>query len=296
MTKSTHHSTDEVQILSAAWGMGAQVVGCRRGPTYLAEQHALDTLPFPIHWQPVVKEPKERFDPVMAISQLALQIARQVDHCVLNKQHFVTIGGDHSCAIGTWSGAAHALASKGDLGLIWFDAHQDAHTFATTPSNSIHGMPIACLLGYGEAPLLHILQKAPKIKPQHLCLIGVRSYEEGEAALLEKLGVRVFMMDEVVQKGLDQVMQEAMAIVTQGTVGYGVSVDLDALDPDDAPGVCSKVAGGLYSQHVADILSHYVRGDKRFIGAEIAEFNPELDKEHKTVKCIQLLMNAFFGK
>lgn len=284
-----------LQILSAAWGIGAQKEDCRQGPLYLAEHHHLQALSRPQHWQKVITEPKACSDKVAAISQMALQLARQVDHCILNKEPFVTIGGDHSCAIGTWSGTAHALASKGDLGLIWFDAHMDAHTFATTPSNTIHGMPVACLLGHGEAALIEILQKKPKLKPEHLCLIGVRSYEEGEAALLKKLGVRCFMMDEVIQKGLDAVMQEAMNIVTQGTVAYGISIDLDSLDPQDAPGVGSREVNGLRIEHLVKVLTQQVRGDSRFIGAEIAEFNPSLDMGDKTVHCIQALLEALFG-
>ncbi len=295
MGKSTSEQAPILQILSAAWGIGAQKQDCREGPLYLAEHHHLEKLSKPHHWQKVITEPKNISDAVTAISQMALQLARQVDHCVLNKEPFVSLGGDHSCGIGTWSGAAHALASKGDLGLIWFDAHLDANTFATTPSNTIHGMPVACLLGHGEAPLIEILQKTPKIKPQHLCLIGVRSYEEGEAALLKKLNVRCFMMDEVIQRGLDAVMQEAMHIATKDTVAYGVSIDLDALDPKEAPGVGSREVNGLLMDPLVQVLTQYVRGDSRFIGAEIAEFNPQLDADGKTVRCIQRLLDAFFG-
>lgn len=294
MGKTTSEQSCNLQILSAAWGIGAQKYDCRQGPLYLAEQGHLEKLSKPHHWHKVITEPKDCSDKVVAISQMALQLARQVDHCVLNKEPFVTIGGDHSCAIGTWSGAAHALSNKGDLGLIWFDAHQDANTFATTPSNTIHGMPVACLLGHGEVPLIEILQKTPKLKPEHLCLIGVRSYDEGEAALLKKLGVRCFMMNEVVQRGLEAVMQEAMHIVTQGTIAYGVSIDLDALDPEEAPGVGSREAGGLYCADLVKVLAQHVRGDSRFIGAEIAEFNPLLDTDGKTVRCIQALLEALF--
>ena len=101
-------------------------------------------------------------------------------------------------------------------------------------------------------------------------------------------------MDEVAQKGLDAVMQEAIQIVTQGTVAYGISIDLDGLDPDEVPGVGSKVAGGLGLQALADALACYVCGDVRFIGAEIAEFNPHLDVNGKTVRCIQSLLEALF--
>jgi hypothetical protein len=147
-------------------------------------------------------------------------------------------------ATGTWSGAAAALRPRGALGLLWIDAHMDAHRPHTSPSGNLHGMPLACLLGHGE-PALATLAGAPALAPAHVCLVGVRSYEAEEAQLLEQLGVRVFLMDEVRRRGLPAVLREAHAVVTRGTAGFGVTLDVDAVDPQEAPGVGTPAPGGL---------------------------------------------------
>jgi arginase len=203
----------------------------------------------------------------------------------------LVVGGDHSCAIGTWSGVHRALAGRGPLGLIWIDAHMDSHTFATTPSGQIHGMPLACLLGYGEAALTGIDGAEVKLRPEHVCLIGVRSYEADEAALLHRLGVRVFDMNEIRRRGLAEVFDAALAIVRHGTAGFGVSVDLDALDPDEEPGVGTPVPGGLHRAELAAALSR-LRGDPAFVAMEIVEYNPRRDRGHATADAAGALVDA----
>ncbi len=284
----------ELKILSAAWGVGAQDQGCSQGPLYLAKQSLLTLQSRSLHWHKSIQSLGEFLDHVIEIGQLSLQLANQVNIAVHHEQPFLTIGGDHSCAIGTWSGAATALQNKGDLGLIWIDAHEDAHTFFTTPSGRIHGMPLACLLGHGAPVLTEVLSPGAKLKPEQICLIGIRSYEPGEHELLTGLGVRIFMMSEVEERGLDTIIGEAKAIVSQGTVAYGVSIDLDALDPIEVPGVCSKEPNGLKLQELSQALQSQIRNDPKFIGAELAEFNPSLDHENKTVHAIQVLTQALF--
>jgi arginase len=184
-----------------------------------------------------------------------------------------------------------ALIGAGPIGLIWIDAHMDSHTFATTPSGQIHGMPLACLLGHGEATLTGIDGAEAKLRPEHVCLIGVRSFEVGEAALLHRLGVRVYDMEEIRRRGLSAVFDEALAIVRQGTAGFGVSVDLDALDPAEEPGVGTPVPGGLRRAELADALSH-LRGDRGFVAMEIVEYNPRRDRGHATADAAGSLLDA----
>src|SRR5665213_879539 len=166
---------------------------------------------------------------------------------LLQQHKFVSVvGGDHSCAIGTWSGVYDAMHHLGDIGLIWIDAHMDSHTPETTPTNHIHGMPLACLLGYGYPTLTGVLHAAPKFKPENVCLIGVRSYEKGEAALLKHLNVRVFFMEEVQERGFEVVLAEAVQHVNQHTIGYGITLDIDAVDPLEAPGVDVPEPEGIH--------------------------------------------------
>ena len=152
-------------------------------------------------------------------------------------------------------------------------------------------MPLACLLGYGFSSLTNILHTAPKIKPRNLCLIGVRSFEKGEAEFLKRLNVRVYEMDEVHQRGLDVVMNEAMYIVSENTVGYGISIDIDGIDPKEAPGVDVPEPNGI---HVHDLIVglRQFAADPRLLLTEIVEFDPQHDVNHKTEKVFVELLKT----
>lgn len=226
-----------------------------------------------------------------AVRELCLELAEKVAEEVKAQRFFSVIGGDHSCAIGTWSGVQDALSEKGDIGLIWIDAHMDAHTPETSESGRIHGMPVASLLGHGYPTLTGILNHRPKIKPENLCLIGVRSFQSGEADFLKRLNVRVVMMDEVKKRGLKVVMQEAIAIASHQTIGYGLTLDLDALDPEDAPGVDVPEGDGIKAAELMPVLAAIAK-DPKLITTEIVEFDPERDKDRKTEKLVADLLRV----
>jgi arginase len=237
--------TRTVSIVGAATGRGVGHPGCRFGPQAL--RHAgiasrVSASHRQVRWAQLADE--QEGEALAAIADLCARLAQRV-HSALARGHLpLVLGGDHSCAIGTWSGAAAALRPRGALGLLWIDAHMDAHRPHSSPSGNLHGMPLACLLGHGE-PALATLAGAPALAPAHVCLVGVRSYEAGEAQLLEQLGVRVFLMDEVRRRGLSAVLREAQAVVTRGTAGFGVTLDVDAVDPQEAAGVGTPAPGGL---------------------------------------------------
>ena len=280
-------------VIGAASGAGAPDPACSEGPAALLRYKAFHDSPLQhVEWDAILRVPRDQQDtPLHAVTFLSTQLAGEVE-AVLNAGNFpLVVGGDHSCAIGTWSGVHHALAGRGPVGLIWIDAHMDSHTFATTPSGQLHGMPLACLLGHGETALTHIDGAEAKLRPEHVCLIGVRSFEAGEAALLHRLGVRVFDMDEIRRRGLAGVFDEALAIVQQGTAGFGVSVDLDALDPEEEPGVGTPVPGGLHRAELAEALSR-LRGDPAFVAMEIVEYNPRRDRGHVTAEAAGALVDA----
>lgn len=190
------------------------------------------------------------------------------------------LGGDHSCAIGTWTGIAQAI---GPLGLIWIDAHMDAHTPETTPSGMLHGMPVASLLGHGGPRLA--ARGSSAFDPRRVCLVGVRSFEAAEAALLDRLGVRVFSMFEVRRRGLAEVMAEALAIARDGAASFGISLDLDAIDPRDAPAVGTAVPGGIRAADLRDALAR-LGSDPGCAALEITEYNPYLDRDGVTVRLV----------
>lgn len=208
----------------------------------------------------------------------------------------VVVGGDHSIAIGTWSAITSTRKAEGKFGLIWIDAHLDAHTPATAHEGRwggyYHGRPVAILLGHGEPELTGLGSNHPKISPQHLTIIGARSYEPGEQKFLEGLGVRIIYMSEVQRRGFKEVFAEAMTRATTGTEGFGLSIDLDAFDPSEAPGTSTNEEGGL---HAADVLPALqgVGQHPSFCGVEVTEFNPDRDKNNYTANlAIKLLQTV----
>ena len=274
-------TTQMIHLIGFASGIAANNPGCGKGPLHMQNSTCLQTLN--ISWQDLlqVRENKQGLDALPAIADIDTRLAEHISSLVQKQQAFAVIGGDHSSAVGTWSGVYSAIQSKGELGLIWIDAHMDSHTPETTPSGNIHGMPLAALLGYGPQALCYILEKKPKIKPQNVCLIGVRSYESGEYELLKRLGVRIFFMDEIKQQGMEKVMQNAITLATQNTAGFGLSIDLDAMDPEDAPGVGCPESDGIKAAEFCKSLRQ-LRKQPSLLGLEIAEFNPNLDQQQKT--------------
>ena len=224
------------------------------------------------------------------VHQVNVLLAQLVFQQVQKQQRFCVIGGDHSSAIGTWSGAASAL--DGDLGLIWIDAHMDAHTFQTTHTQNVHGMPVAALLGKGHEKLTQILTRQPKIKPENICLIGIRSFEREEANFLENSNVTVFSNKDVEQQGLETLLQRAHQQVTRNTAGFGFSIDLDGFDPEYAPGTGTPVAAGMDANDFCRIVTQWA-DDPKLLGFEIAEFNPHLDLDKITEKTMANIIRAF---
>lgn len=282
-----------VIVIGAASCAGAPDPGCAAGPDALHHYAVFHDTPLQhLAWDAILRvPPMPRQAAIIAVSALNRKLAEKV-HGVLDEGNFpLVVGGDHSCAIGTWSGAQRALADRGALGLIWIDAHMDSHTFDTTQSGQLHGMPLASLLGHGHAALRAFGPPLPDLRPGDLCLIGVRSYEAGEAALLHQLGVRVYTMDEVRARGLTTVFEEALARVRAHTAGFGVSVDLDALDPEEEPGVGSPVPGGIRCAALAAALAR-LRGDPDFIAMEIVEYNPYRDRDRATADAAGAFVEA----
>lgn len=283
----------KLQLLGYASGIAGADSGSSQGPFVLKESSYFSICKnngIVLNWLEIL-QPESGLSKVEIVEQLCSKLAASTANLVKDNQFFTAFGGDHSCAIGTWGGAALALRNQGQLGLIWVDAHMDSHTPETSPSGNIHGMPVACLLGCGLPALVNIASFAPKIQPEHLCLIGVRSYESGEADLLKKLNVRIFYMEEVRQRGMKAVMQEALQIVKKGTAGFGISIDIDSIDPEDAPATGVAEPNGIPANALHDALT-LLNNEPSLVGVEIAEFDPHRDKDHKTEKLIPRLINA----
>ncbi len=298
---AAENKNNTLKLVGAASCSGAQDTRCDMGPTIIHSSNIISRLEqdgITADWEQNL-HPHVHGSDAESIADLCAQVAKTVCNITDNQNRFAVIGGDHSCAIGTWSGAANALRNKalntaahhhGSLGLIWIDAHMDSHTPETSPSGAYHGMPLACLLGHGHQALLDIGYIGTKLQPEHVCLIGVRSYESAEASLLKQAGVRVFFMDEIRQRGLKAVINDALDIV-DNTDGFGVSIDLDAIDPVDAPGVGSPTQGGIMAEQLLNELPQ-LKTRKNFIGTEITEFNPFRDVNDKTANLVVDLVCA----
>ena len=205
----------------------------------------------------------------------------------------VTIGGDHSIAIGSLSGVVKSFRKRDQrLGLVYLDAHADMNTPDTTPSGNIHGMPLAVLLGYGAPELVNLGGFSPKFDPKLCAHVGARDLDPGERQLIRKLGLRFFTMREIDERGLATCMDEALAIAQQGSGGYAVTFDVDVLDPGDAPGSGTLVRGGL-SYREAHLAMEKISeaGDMRSL--EVVEINTALDVNNRTAELgVELILSA----
>jgi arginase len=286
-----------IHLVGSASGTAAPYSGCADGPLALKNSSYMTELSsagLELKWDAILT-PEISGDKAGIVTSHCLQLAKAVATIAGRQEFFTVFGGDHSCAIGTWSGLHSVTAKSGDIGLIWIDAHMDSHTPETSETGNIHGMPLASLLGKGSQDLTSLLGPAPKFKPEHVCLIGVRSYESGEDKLLKNLNVRVYFMEEVKRRGLTEIMQEALSLVNAGTVGYGITLDLDSIDPKEAPGTGVAEPDGLAAKELCAALN-LVADDKRLLGIEIVEFDPHRDVDHMTEKLVPQLMAAMLIK
>lgn len=208
----------------------------------------------------------------------------------------VILGGDHSVAAGSISGVASHMRRGGQsLGLLWVDAHGDVNTPKTTPSGNIHGMPLAAVLGHGARELTHIGGFAPKVKPGRTVLVAARDIDPEERPFLAKSGIRVFTMSEIDEKGMRRVMEEALPILTSGTAGFHVSIDMDGIDPAYAPGVGTPVEGGLTFRE-AHLLAEMCARSGKVASMEVMEVNPILDEANRTARLAMELILSLLGK
>ncbi len=273
-----------VPSIGLACGIGGRVSGAEMGPLVLNERLNADLL-----WKAMAYPPSGS-DSYERIAAANRDLAEAAYALAKTEPFLLSFGGDHSCAIGTWSGVSAAKEEAGDIGLLWIDAHMDSHTPETSETGNIHGMPLAALLGYGDNRLTRILHPRPKLKPENVALIGIRSFEEGEAKLLERLNVRIYFMEEVKARGLDEIIPEAIRHVSNQTVGYGVSFDLDSIDPTFAAAVGTPEPDGLDPAEMLAATAHF--RDFPPIAFELVEYIPALDASLQSFRYIEQLIKA----
>ncbi|MCK6461861.1 MAG: arginase [Planctomycetes bacterium] len=224
------------------------------------------------------------------IVRTCLRLRDRVKWILSSGETPVILGGDHSIAMGSVAGtAAHA---DGRIGLLWIDAHADLNTPETSPSGNVHGMPLAVLLGKGDAALLAIGGRKPVVSARHAALLGVRDVDPGERELIRELGLAVYTMKELDERGTSTCIREALARVTKGTKGFHLSFDMDVLDPEYAPGVGTPVPGGL-TYREAHLACELVAETGRLLSMDVVEVNPILDERNRTADlAVQLILSA----
>jgi arginase len=208
----------------------------------------------------------------------------------------LTLGGDHSIAAGTVSGVAEFYRRKNQrIGLLWIDAHSDINTPATSPSGNVHGMPLGAIMGLFPSQLSDMYGFSPKVRPDDCVLLGIRDVDEHERENIRKSGVHVFTMRDIDERGMRAVMEEALRLVGRGTVGYHISLDLDWIDPEDAPGVGTPVWGGA-TYREAHLAMEIIADHGRMVSFELVEVNPVLDERNQTAELAVELALSAFGK
>jgi arginase len=207
------------------------------------------------------------------------------------------LGGDHSLAAGSVAGVAEFYRRKGErIGLVWMDAHSDINTPETSPSGNVHGMPLAALLGLGPEALGKIFGYAPKIAAENAVLIGVRDIDAAERENIRRAGMaHVYTMRDIDERGMRAVMEEALRTAGDGTAGYHVSLDMDWIDPEEAPGVGTSVRGGA-TYREAHLAMEIVADDGKLLSFEIVEVNPVIDEHNRTAELAVELACSAFGK
>jgi arginase len=206
------------------------------------------------------------------------------------------LGGDHSMAAGTASGVAEFYRRQQQrIGLIWIDAHTDINTPESSPSGNVHGMPLAALMGLWQSDLGNIYGFSPKVNPENCVLVGVRDIDAVEKENVRRAGIGVFTMRDIDERGMRTVMEEALRLAGRGTAGYHISLDMDWVDPEDAPGVGTPVRGGA-TYREAHLAMEIIADHSRMLSMEIVEVNPVIDEHNRTANLAVELALSAFGK
>lgn len=232
-----------------------------------------------------------------AITETCAHEAQQVLDTLTAGQTPLVLGGDHSIAVGTVSGVAEFYRRKNQkIGLLWIDAHADMNTPETSPSGNVHGMPMAAVMGLGPDPLKDIFGWSPKVAPENAVLIGVRDIDATEKENIRRSGIRaVYTMRDIDERGMRAVMEEALRAAGNGTAGYHVSLDMDWIDPEDAPGVGTPVRGGA-TYREAHLAMEIIADDGHMLSFELVEVNPVIDEHNRTADLAVELISSAFGK
>ena len=227
------------------------------------------------------------------IAETCTLVAQMVNDALGSGKFPLVLGGDHSIAVGAVSGASLHFQTRGEkLGLIWIDAHSDMNTPESSPSGNVHGMPLACCIGQGPKELTNIFGFSPKVDAANVAMVGIRSVDGQERDIVQNSGVHAFTMRDIDERGMRSVFDEAIRLAGAGTAGIHVSLDMDAVDPQEAPGVGTPVQGGI-TYREAHLAMEMLGDTRRVISMEVVEVNPVIDDANQTaLLAVELVMSA----
>ena len=227
------------------------------------------------------------------IAHTCTRLAAMVEQAADEGRVPLVLGGDHSVAIGTVTGMSRYFRKQNQkMGLIWIDAHADMNTPESSPSGNVHGMPLACIVGLGPKELACLGGYAPKVEPPNVAIVGLRSVDEIERQNVRGTGIKAFTMRDIDESGLRSVMREAIDHASTGTAGFHLSFDMDALDPQEAPGVGTPVRGGI-TYREAHLAMETICDCGQMASIEFVEVNPVIDEVNRTaLLAVELVMSA----
>ncbi|HEX7899595.1 MAG TPA: arginase [Planctomycetota bacterium] len=297
----------KITILGVPLDLGASRRGVDMGPsairvTGLAERlrklgHDVEDVgdvDVPLPEEVEAGDPTRKFaKPIAAVCR---ELCDRVHQALSADRVPVTLGGDHSIAMGSVAGTSKFFREKGrKIGLLWFDAHGDMNTPATTGSGNIHGMPLSHLIGLGDEDLASIGGFKGKVLSSNTCLIGIRDLDEAEKKVIQESSVQVFTMKDIDRHGVSHVIDEAIEHASRGTDGLHVSFDVDAIDPSDALGTGTPKQGGL-TYREAHLCLELIADSKLLRSIDMVEVNPILDHRNSTAELASGLLLSALGQ
>lgn len=299
----------KLKIVGAPMDLGADRRGVDMGPSVVRiaglsaklremghEVEDIGNVPVELAETLTVTESDRPHKYLSQVAQSAQVLADRVEEILEDNALPIILGGDHSIAIGSVAGIASYYRKRNQrIGIIWIDAHTDINTPETSPSGNIHGMPLAVLLGIGPKELTDINGFSPKVRPEDCVVIGARQVDTGERELARKLGLCVYTMRDVDEKGMSQVMDEAILHASRYTVGFHATFDMDFVDPEHAPGVGTPVpGGGTYRE--SHLAMEKMFDSARMLSVEMVEINAVLDTSNRTGELGAELILSALGK
>ncbi len=297
-----------IAIIGAPLDLGSDRRGVDMGPSALRVAnlnkrlahlgYEVDDLGnLPVDQQESIPEGPKHAKYLPQITALCERLGEMVSQSMIEGKAPLVLGGDHSIAIGTVGGVAKFFRKKRQkIGMIWVDAHADMNTPQSSPSGNIHGMPLACCIGMGPAELTKMFGFSPKVDPKNVVLLGIRDVDILERTNVRESGVTAFTMRDIDEQGLHSIMDQAVAIASRGTAGFHLSLDLDYVDPEYAPGVGTPVRGGA-TYREAHLAMEIICDSGGMVSMEVVEVNPVIDEVNRTADlAVELILSALGKK